>query len=213
MGLLIVVGALLLASPVLHARLDTIAFGAKGFELKLTQQIAGLGAPKTAELLDHSELGRLVDSYSVIREELRDKNYLAARTQLQDALVSRAKGFATQNEIDPDEVRKLFPKAAPIVRVLLIALMKGDPRLLDAAIIASAIRRPATPNEQYHALELVNWYWSWFTPSNQAMILATVATADIPMNSDRRPLADKLLNRGTGKVAPWRCRLLRCPSP
>lgn len=199
----IIVGALLAASPLLLARLDTITFGTRGFELKLTEQIAEQGAPKTARLLDHTELGRLVDAYTVIREELRGDEYEDARVHVQDVLVGRAAGFAEQHEVDPAEVKRLFPKAASVVRVLLIGLMSGDPRLLDAAILISAIQSPATLNEQYQALLLVRRYWGRFAAPERASIIIGIVATDIK-DEDSRPVADEIvgLGKGLGTLQP-----------
>ncbi|WP_433831902.1 hypothetical protein ACQP2E_14745 [Actinoplanes sp. CA-015351] len=182
--ILIVVGALLLVGPWVLHRLETIAVGPNRFELQLAQQIAEQGAPKAAALLDHTELARLVESYTVIREELDGDECRAARVQVQDSLVRRAAGFACRHEFDPVEVRQLFPRAAPVVRVLLIALMMGDPRLLDAGVLGSAIAYAASRNERFHALKVVQWHWPRLKRPERMLVLDSINVAELVIKTD-----------------------------
>jgi hypothetical protein len=181
---LIVVGALMLVSPALLHKLEGLTTGPARFELRLVQDIADLGAPKTAALLDHTELARLVEAYTVIRTELDGDACRAARIQVQDSLVRQAAGFACRYEFDPAEVRQLFPKAAPVVRVLLIALMQGDPRLLDSGALEKAIAYAASRNERFHALRVVQWHWARLKRPTRAAILASITVAEDVINAD-----------------------------
>ncbi|WP_229074240.1 hypothetical protein [Actinoplanes sp. DH11] len=181
---LIVVGAFLLLSPVLIHRLGTAPAGPARYGLRLVQQIADQGAPKTAALLDGTELARLVDSYTVIREELDGDDCWTARVKVQDSLVRQAAGFACRHEFDPAEVKLLFPKAAPVVRVLLVALMRGDPRLLDAGVLAAAIAKAASRNERFHALKVVQWHWPRLKRYERVQIQDSIEAARAVIDGD-----------------------------
>src|SRR5580700_2651473 len=71
----VVVGALLLISPFIIARVEQLSVSTSGFELRLTRDIAGLGAPKAARILDRTDLARFAESYDFIHKELDDKKY------------------------------------------------------------------------------------------------------------------------------------------
>ncbi len=190
--LLIAVGGLLLLSPFVIDRLERISLTSSSLELGLSRQIAEQGAPKTAQILDRTELAALAEAYAVIHEELPDPDYTAARTHLQDLLVRRAAAVAKQQKLDADEVRGLFQKAAPITRVLILGLMEGDPSLVDATTLSSAIGRPATRNEQYHALLLAKRCWKRFTRSERSLIHASIDDADLSTKSRRYPMATEI---------------------
>lgn len=203
------IGALLAASPFLLDRLEAISFGSDGFELRLTKQIADQGAPKTAKLLERTDLARLAESYRIIHEELRGDAYERARVHVQDVLVGRAASYAGEYDFDPGEIKRLFPVAAPVVRVLLVGLMQGDPRLLDAATLNSAIRSPATKNEQFHALKTVRKYWTRFSGSQQKDFEQSIDVVYHALGKDRIEMANEVraLAAGSVRPAPRRRRL------
>src|SRR5436305_6639546 len=62
---LMVIGAVLLVSPFVIARLERMSQHASGFELQLTREIAELGAPNAARILDRTDLARYAESYAV----------------------------------------------------------------------------------------------------------------------------------------------------
>jgi hypothetical protein len=204
---LVVVGALFALVPLLLDRLERISLSNTGLEFGLSRQIAEQGAPKAAQILDHTELARLAEAYAVVHDELPDPTYTDARTHIQDVLVARAAALARRQKFDPVEVNTLFRNSAPVTRVLALGLMKGDPALIDVATLSAAIGRPATRNEQYHALVLVKQCWNRFTTPEQAMIHASIDHADMSRSSRRYELAVKIRNlpvatRHTTMTAP-----------
>lgn len=190
---LVVAGALLILSPLVVPRLTAVAVGVDGFELRLVQEIAEQGAPNTARLLNKTELAELAQVYGLVNAHLAGEDFKAARARVQDQLVARATTFARAHTFDPDEVRRLFPKATAAVRVLLLGLMHGDPRLVDAATLVSAIDLPVTANEQYHALRLTEKHWGRFTEAEKTSLSAGIDRANLGLPaSDRRRVAARV---------------------
>jgi hypothetical protein len=191
-----IVGALLLVSPLVVDRLESLEVGSGGVELKLSKAISDLGAPRAASQLETSGLTGFVESYEFIRRELQDDRYHDARLRLQDALVERAASLARTEKFDAAEVRRIFAEGSPLLRVLTLGLMEGDPSLSDGPSILSAIAGSRTANEQYHGLKLADMTWLRLTPGERASIVAA-ADADprIARDSDRRTLADSLRTR------------------
>ncbi|HUJ80657.1 MAG TPA: hypothetical protein VLW83_02175 [Candidatus Acidoferrales bacterium] len=190
----VVVGALLLVSPFIIARVERLSVSTSGFELRLTRDIAALGAPKAAQILDRTDLARFAESYDFIHKELEEKKYYDAKIHLQDRLVEEAAALARKEKFDASEVRTLFANAAPTMRVLAIGLMKGDPALADGPTILAAIADPRSANEQYQALELAKLRWPQLSESYRAAIQSMVAdNAAIKAGVSRRQLADEIL--------------------
>ncbi|MFF0373865.1 hypothetical protein [Actinoplanes missouriensis] len=190
---LVIIGAVLLISPFVLPYLQAIAVNADGFELRLVREIAAQGAPETARLLNHTELAEIAEAYGVVHTQLAGDAFKETRTQVQDQLVNRASAFARQRNFDPEEIKQLFPKATAGVRVLLLGLMKGDPRLIDATTLTSAIAMPVTANEQYHALELAEKNLRHFTDADRAALRAALDEADLgPPTSGRRMIASRI---------------------
>jgi hypothetical protein len=175
---LIVVGAAFLLIPLILPRLTGLSVGVDGFNLSLTQDLADSGAVGSARLLEHTELAKLADAYGVIHQELSGR-HMSARIHLQDMMVDRAAALAKQHRFDPAEIREAFEATAPMTRVLLLGLVKGDPRLIDAAMLASAIKRPATGNEQYQALALATQHWNRFDVKDRELLSAAADGAPI----------------------------------
>jgi hypothetical protein len=193
LGSLVTVGAVLLVCPLLIHRIERFVVGADTFELHLAKDIADQGAPGVARLLDHTDLGRLTEAYAAVRAEFLGPANKLVRTGVENALVGRASSFAARTKFDAGEVRRLFRKAAPVTRVLLVGLMKGDPSLADADTLAAAIRAPGSPNEQYHAMELVTWRWATFKAGKQRELRKLTAGADLgKAGSGRRELASRI---------------------
>lgn len=191
---LIVVGALLLVSPFVIARLERLSVGNADLELQLTREIAALGAPKAAQILDHTDLGRLADSYTLVHAELADPGYEDARMHLADLLADRAAALARQEKFEASEVRMLFASAGLATRVLAIGLMKGDPALADGATILAAIADPRSKSEQHQGLELAKLCWHQLPASYRSAIRSVVAgSPDFAPGSNRRRLADEVL--------------------
>jgi hypothetical protein len=191
-----VIGALLLVSPVVVDRLESLQVSGTGVELTLSKTIVDLGAPEAAKQLETSGLTGFVESYEFIRRELDADRYRDARLRLQDALVERAASLARTQKFDAAEVRRIFAEGPPILRVLVLGLMEGDPSLSDGPSILSAIASSRTANEQYHGLKLADMTWTGLTRGERASIVAA-ADADhrIAPDTDRGQLADTLRAR------------------
>jgi hypothetical protein len=192
---LVVAGAVLLVSPFIIDRLEQLSVSSSGVELRLSVAIAELGAPDTAQILEHAGLASFAESYALIYEELRDPRYQEAKIHLQDLLVERAAAIARRQKFKAAEVRTLFKDGSPMMRVLTLGLMEGDPSLADASTISSAIIDSRSGNEQYHGLNLAKLCWRQLSRSEQSSLRAAISDNPyIREDRDRRALADKLLS-------------------
>jgi hypothetical protein len=191
---LVIAGALLLVSPFIIDRLEGVSVSMTSFDFRFSREISELGAPKTAQILQRT-LGSFVESYALIREAMGQPRYHEARVQLQDLLVERSAAIARREKLEASEVRTLFKNGSPLMRVLVVGLMQGDPSLADGATITAAIADARTKNEQYQGLRLAEQCWHRLPRSEQQAIRTAISSADIPPGSDRRPLADSVLSR------------------
>ena len=190
---LLVIGAVLLVSPFIIARVERLNANSAGFELPLTREIAELGAPNAAHILDQTDLARFAEAYAVAGKELGDPQFESAKAHLQDLLVRRAAALAHQERFEAAEVRTLFANGSPEVRVLAVGLMKGDPSLADGATILAAIADPRSPGEQYQGLELAKVCWPQLSRSYRSAIQSVIADSpDIRTGSDRAGVAAEL---------------------
>jgi hypothetical protein len=190
---LLIIGAVLLISPFIIARVERLNANSAGFELPLTQEIAELGAPNAARILDQTDLARFAEAYAVAGKELGDPRFESAKAHLQDLLVRRAVALAHQEKFEAAEVRTLFANGSPEVRVLAVGLMKGDPSLADGATILAAIADPRSPSEQYQGLELAKVCWPQLSRSYRSAIQSVIADSpDIRTGSDRAGVAAEL---------------------
>ena len=190
---LLVIGAVLLVSPFIIARVERLNANSAGFELPLTREIAELGAPNVARILDQTDLARFAEAYAVAGKDLGDPRFESAKAHLQDLLVQRAATLAHQEKFEAAEVRTLFANGSPEVRVLAVGLMKGDPSLADGATILAAIADPRSPSEQYQGLELAKVCWPQLSRSYRSAIQSVIADSpDIRTGSDRAGVAAEL---------------------
>lgn len=190
---LLVIGAVLLISPFVIARVERLSANSAGLELQLTREIAELGAPNTARILDSTDLARFAESYAVAGKELGDSRFEVAQAHLQGLLVQRAATLAHQEKFEAAEVRTLFANGSPEVRVLAIGLMKGDPSLADGATILAAIADPRSPSEQYQGLELAKACWPQLSRSYRSAIQSVIADSSaIRTSNDRAEIAAEL---------------------
>jgi len=67
---LVVAGAVLVISPFIIGRIERLSVSTSGLELGLTREISQLGAPKTAQILLHTDPASFAESYAFIHEEL-----------------------------------------------------------------------------------------------------------------------------------------------
>jgi hypothetical protein len=190
---LALVGAALLVIPLLYQRLESLKVSPTAVELTLSKAIVELGAPKVAQLLEQSGLTGMVESYEFVRRELADPSYMNARIRLQDALVDQAASLSRTQKLDPKEVQRIFREGSPLLRVLTLGLMEGDPSLADASVVVSAIATSRTANEQYHGLVLAKLLWRNLPAGDRAAVLAA-ADADprIAQDTDRKAAVEKL---------------------
>lgn len=190
---LALVGAALLVIPLLYQRLESLKVSATAVELTLSKTIVELGAPKAAQLLERSGLTAKVESYEFVRRELADPSYNNARVRLQDALVDQAASLSRTQKLDPKEVQRIFREGSPLLRVLTLGLMEGDPSLADTSVVRSAIATSRTANEQYHGLKLAKLLWRNLSAGDRAAIL-TAADADpqIEHDADRKAIIEEL---------------------
>jgi hypothetical protein len=192
-AVLVIVGALLLVAPFVVDRVERVSVGGSGLELALSRNIAEQGAPKTAAIIDRSDLARLTEAYGVIREVLPDPDYRQARSHIQDILIRRAARISEREKFDAGEIRALFANGAPVVRVMVLGLMRGDPSLADAVSLAEAIAQPSTQTEQYEALNLADRMWERFSVHERAMIQSAAKSVSVPAASSRHALIQKIL--------------------
>jgi hypothetical protein len=193
---LVIAGGLLLVSPLIVGRVERLSVSASGLELQLSREISELGAPKTARVLDRTELAKFAESYAFIHEELSNPAYRNAKVHLQDLLVERAAAISRREKLNAAEVRALFKNGSPMMRVLTLGLMQGDPSLADGATILSAIADSRSANEQFQGLKLALLCWHNLTKAERHAIQSAVTNNPyIQPGTDRQPLADELLAR------------------
>jgi len=196
-AILIISGGVLALSPFLIDRLESVSAGSTSVEVRFTQQVTSLGAPKAADVLGHTTLPALIDSYSFVHQELPYDRFRDARVYLQDMLVERAAAVAQNQKLDSREIRTLFAEGSTVQRVLAIGLMTGDLSLADGASITAAIAKPDSGNEQYHGLRLAQRCWPRLNHTSRLMIRSAIedaiASGAILADSDRRMLAEEVL--------------------
>ncbi|MBO0801521.1 MAG: hypothetical protein J2P25_00380 [Nocardiopsaceae bacterium] len=195
---LLVVGALLVVSPFALGRVGRLPAIADGLDLHLGRYLgreAGeRGGPGTGRLLDRADLARFAESYAFVHEELREPQHLDAKVYLQDLLVQRAAALSRREKLSATEVRALFKDASPMLRVVTIGLMQGDPSLADGATIISAIADSRTANEQFQGLRLALLCWHNLERADRHAIQgAAKDSPHIQPGTDRQSLADQVL--------------------
>src|SRR5262252_5717474 len=161
---LLVIGAVLLVSPFVIARVERLSINSGGFGLQLSRELADAGAPNTARILEHADLGRFAEAYAVVHTELDDRRYEDARSHLQDLLIQRSATLARQE--------------------------KFDPSLADGATILAAIADPRSPSEQTQGLELAKACWPQMSKYYRSAIQSVIAdNAAGDVDTDRRRMA------------------------
>lgn len=190
-----VAGTLLLVSPFVLARLEPVPVAATAPHM-LTSTLTQLGAHRTAQLLDATDLPRLADAYGFIHHALRAAQYATAQTHLQDAVMARASEIAMTAAFDHTEVHAMFHNGPPLVRDIALGLMEGDESLTDVTTITAATTRPRSANEQRHGLRLAIRVWHTLQPQEQHAILTHLQNdPDVRIDTDRTRLAQELKQR------------------
>lgn len=190
----VVAGGVLLVSPFIIARVERLSVTSSGLELQLARDVADLGAPKAAQILDRTDLAKFAESYAFVHKELEDHKYYSAKIHLQDLLLARAATLASSEKFDAAEVRRLFANAAPTMRVLVLGLMQGDCSLADGRTILTAVADPLSKNEQYQGLQLAKLCWQRLSRQDHAAI-KYLARTDPAINAgtSRHQLAQQVL--------------------
>ena len=124
---------------------------------------------------------------------LRDEAMRDAKVRLQDHFVDAAAASALVQRYDADEVRTLFRHGPPVIRVLALGLMIGDPSLADAATIESAITESRTANEQYHGLRLAALVGRRLPPEDRRRLRRAIEREPIPAGHARTHLRASVL--------------------
>jgi hypothetical protein len=189
-------GVALLIIALLAERLAELSVGTKGVTLKLSQEASAAGAPSAATELEKSGLADFAAAYAVVNSELRG-DYNKARIHLQDAIVERARGVGISKKIPREEVRALFVNGSPVLRILSVGLMKGDPSGADIDLVVRSITEPLTANEQYHGLDLAKRLWTRWTKTEREYLLHRISKTYFEAGSDRERLAKSVLKLPT----------------
>jgi hypothetical protein len=153
---LLLAGGILAVGPIVFDRLTRVSVGPAGLRFDLSLEIADLGAQDTAVRIDRwgGGLAEAAHSYASAHTVLAGEDVRDARIRLQDHFVEAAAASALVQQYDAAEVQRLFREGPPVVRVLVLGLMLGDPSLADVETIVSAITDSRTANEQYQGLRL-----------------------------------------------------------
>ena len=199
----LVVGAGFVLASFFADRLTSLTVGASGISITLASDVRDAGAPCTARLLEKSsvgvELDALASAYALVHSELSGRagdDLKRARVVLQDRLVERAKYLATLTKLPKDEVRRIFEAGSPVLRVLALGFMQGDPSLAIPSIVREAVGTSRTANEQYHGLRLAELLVPRMSPADRS-VLEKVISEDPHIEkagckSDRGQLAKRL---------------------
>ncbi|WP_433274356.1 hypothetical protein ACQPZA_25265 [Pseudonocardia xinjiangensis] len=191
----LVAGAALVIVVLVLPRLSELNVGTDGVSLKLTMEAAATGAPTAAGVMENSGLARFAIAYEIVHSELRgNPEYESARVHLQDVLVERASAMAFGSTIPAAEVRALFIGGSPVLRTLSIGFMKGDPSTADTGLLASAITAPASANEQYQALDLVEQLWARWSREEREYLRSRIRATDFQPGTSRSRLAARILD-------------------
>jgi hypothetical protein len=192
----IVAGVLLVISPFALDRWESRST-APSEQSRLTRTIKGLGAPRTARILDSTDLARLADAYGFIHHALDGPQHRGAKLHLQDTLISRAAEIAMTNSFDPAEVHQIFRNGPPVVRAISLGLMSGDPALADPETVISAISDARSTNEQIHGLQLADQIWHRMSPEQRSSLLDHVDVhSRLTEHTDHARMIEDLRQRG-----------------
>lgn len=188
---ILVAGAVLLLLPSIVDRLSSVAVGS--VTIDLVEQVVDAGARQSAQALQKLGLDRQIDTHARIYTELSGDSYQDIRAQLLDRIVAQVAAASAVEKFDKAEVRSIFFKGTPVMRVMALGLMKGDLSLVDADVLFESVSRSLTGNEQNHALDLTLRAWDRLSsPERQALKAAAARSVHLQQGSARRTLADTL---------------------
>jgi hypothetical protein len=190
---LVLAGGFLVVGPIFFDRLTRLSVGPDGFRFDLSLQIARLDARDTAVRIDRwgGGLAEAAATYASAHTLLAGDEMRAARIRVQDHFVATAAASALVQQYDAAEVRR----GPPVVRVLVLGLMQGDPSLADAATIESAITESRTANEQYHGLRLAEQVGRRLPPEDRRRLRQAIEREPITDGHARTQLRATVLVR------------------
>lgn len=190
----LIAGGLLLLTPTVVDRLESLGVGPDGVRMSLLKQVAATGARRGAEALHRLGLGSEIDTYARIYTELSGDSYREIRARVLDRIVEQVAGASAVEKFDQQEVRSMFEQGTPVMRVLALGLMEGDLSLVDGDVLLEGVSRSLTGNEQYHALKLTLRAWDRLAPPvRQALKAAIAHSVHVESGQGRRALAEQIL--------------------
>jgi hypothetical protein len=192
---LLLAGGILAVGPIVFDRLTRVSVGPAGLRFDLSLEIADLGAQDTAVRIDRwgGGLAEAAHSYASAHTVLAGEDVRDARIRLQDHFVEAAAASALVQQYDAAEVQRLFREGPPVVRVLVLGLMLGDPSLADVETIVSAITDSRTANEQYQGLRLAERVGRRLPRDDRRRLRKAIEGEPIPAGHDRTQLRASVL--------------------
>jgi hypothetical protein len=185
---LLLAGGILAVGPLLFDRLTRRWTGSTGLHFDLSLEIMDLGARDTAVRIDRwgGGLAEAAHAYANAHSVLAGSDVQEARIRLQDNFVEAAAASALVQQYDAAEVRRLFRDGPPVVRVLVLGLMLGDPSLADVETVLSAVTDSRTGNEQYQGLRLAERVGRRLSPHDRRRLRDAVEGEPIPVGGHDR---------------------------
>jgi hypothetical protein len=174
---LLLAGGILAVGPIVFDRLTRVSVGPAG--LRFDRWGGGLAEAAHSYASAHTVLAG---------EDVRD-----ARIRLQDHFVEAAAASALVQQYDAAEVQQLFREGPPVVRVLVLGLMLGDPSLADVETIVSAITDSRTANEQYQGLRLAERVGRRLPRDDQRRLRKAIEGEPIPAGHARTQVRASVL--------------------
>jgi hypothetical protein len=192
---LLLAGGILAVGPIVFDRLTRVSVGPAGLRFDLSLEIADLGAQDTAVRIDRwgGGLAEAAHSYASAHTVLAGEDVRDARIRLQDHFVEAAAASALVQQYDAAEVQRLFREGPPVVRVLVLGLMLGDPSLADVETIVSAITDSRTANEQYQGLRLAERVGRRLPRDDQRRLRKAIEGEPIPAGHARTQVRASVL--------------------
>ena len=184
---MIIVSGVLLVSPFVIDRLESVSAGTASVEVRFAQHVIDLGAAKTRNCSHKPDSIRWPNLCAFAHRELPTDRFCGTRVTCRDlaggehtAAITHSAGSSM-----PVEVWMLFREGSMVIRVLTIGLMKGMHLGPTAPSIAMAIGEPLSDNEQYHGLRLAQRCWAHLGQRDRRAISA--ASENAIGDVERRP--------------------------
>ncbi|MFC5008254.1 hypothetical protein ACFPIJ_61885 [Dactylosporangium cerinum] len=119
------------------------------------------------------------------------------RTAAMEALVAEAKASTAAGAWLPEQVRDLFREGRDGGRVFALALMEGEPALIDVACVLDAVGASRSAFEQYHALLVTEIAVPAMTPGEREATLRVIEAQTGPRGriregTGRRRVAERI---------------------